>query len=189
MAFDSVDSVLNHHSEQTKSAAAAFKRDLQKVRTGRASSGLVESIMVDYYGSKTQLGHLGQISTPEARLIVIQVYDAGAIPAIEKALKSGELGLNPQREGSVLRISIPALTEEVRKDIVRLVHKMAEEIRVSIRAHRRDANEELKRLEKDGKLTKDESKKALDKIQKQTDLGIAEVDKLLAAKEAEVIEV
>lgn len=189
MADDSVDKIAAKHKEDCSGTVVVFKRDLQKVRTGKASAGLLENIVVDYYGSKMALNHLGQVSTPEARLIVVQVYDAGAVPAIEKAIQTAGLGLNPSREGNTLRVFVPSLTEETRRDIVRHLNKLAEEMRVSIRNHRRDANEGIKKLEKDGKATKDEAKRALDKIQAQTDGQIAEIDKLLKAKEAECMEV
>lgn len=185
----STEAILKKLQDQCLGAVAAFKRDLQKVRTGRASAGLLENIQVEYYGSKTQLSHLAQLSTPEARTIVVQVYDASAVQAVEKAIKSSDLGFNPMREGNVLRVSVPALTEEVRREIVKHLHKMAEEMRVSVRSHRRDANDEAKKLEKDGDLTKDDAKKLQDKVQKQTDQSIAEIDKLLTAKEGEITEV
>lgn len=181
--------VLSAHDQECKAAIAAFKRDLLKVRTGRASGSLLEGIQVDYYGSKTPLVHLGQITTPEPRLIVVQVYDGSAAVAVEKAIHSAGLGFNPSREGNMIRIVVPPLTEESRKEIVKRLHKLAEDIKVSVRNHRRDANEEVKRLEKDTIVTKDESAKVLDKIQKQTDAAVQEVDKLLAAKEAECMEV
>ncbi len=177
------------HDDQCKQAVASFKKDLQKFRTGRASASLLESIYVDYYGAKTQLMHLGQITTPEPRLIAIQVYDAGAVSAVEKAIQSAGLGFNPSREGNLIRIVIPALTEESRKDLVKRLHKLAEDIKVSIRNHRRDANDQVKKAEKNSELSKDDSAKLLDKIQKQTDSACAEVDKLLSVKEAECMEV
>lgn len=189
MAELSAAEILDTHESECKSAVAAFKRDLQKMRTGRASGSLIENVVVDYYGNKTPVVHLGQISTPEARLIVVQVYDAGAAPAVEKAIRNAGLNFNPTREGNTVRISVPPLTEESRKEIVRHLHKMAEEIKVSIRNHRRDANEGIKKLEKDSVLTKDDAKKTLDRIQKQTDAYTDEVDVLLKQKEAECMEV
>lgn len=189
MAEDTVEKIIAKHKEGCVGTIGVFKRDLQKVRTGKASAGLLEAVTVDYYGSKMALSHLGQVSTPEARMIVVQVYDTAAVPAVEKAIQSSGLGLNPSREGNTIRVLVPALTEETRRDIVRQLHKLAEEMRVSIRNHRRDANDAVKKLEKDGKTTKDESKKAQDKIQQQTDLQISEIDKLLKAKEAECLEV
>ena len=181
--------ILTLHDNECKGAVTAFKRDLQKVRTGRASGSLLEGIMVDYYGSKTALSHLGQITTPEPRMIVVQIYDTNAAPAVEKAIGSAGLGFNPSREGNTIRVVVPPLTEESRKEIVKRLHKSAEDIKVSIRNHRRDANDGLKGLEKDGTLAKDDAGKAHDKVQKQTDAAIAEVDKLLEAKEAECMEV
>lgn len=189
MEATDVDSVLKIHKQDCKSSVEAFQRELQKVRTGRASTGLIEGLPVEYYGSRTPLGHLGQLSAPEARLIVIQPYDPKACPAIEKAIQSSSLGLNPARDGNMIRISIPQLTEESRKEIVRSLHKMAEDIRVSVRNHRRDANDVLKKLEKDGLITKDDSKRGLERIQKQTDAYIEDIDKVLQVKEAECLEV
>lgn len=181
--------IVSEHENGCKSAISAFKRELQKVRTGRASGSLLEGVMVDYYGSKTALSHLGQITAPEARLILIQVYDSGAVSAVEKAIQSAGLGFNPSREGNTIRIMVPPLTEESRKELVRVLHKMAEDIRVSIRNHRRDALDKVKKLEKDSVLTKDDSKRAQDRIQKLVDTYIDEVDKMLKAKEAECMEV
>jgi ribosome recycling factor len=181
--------VLSEHEKQCQAALVAFKRDLQKLRTGRASAALVEGLQVDYYGAKTALSHLAQISTPESRQILVQVYDNNAVVAVDKAIRSSDLGFNPARDGNTLRITVPALTEESRKEIVKHLHKMGEEIRVSVRNHRRDANELLKKFEKAGDLTKDDAKKSLDRVQKLTDQYIQEVDKHLAAKEKECMEV
>lgn len=183
-----VDGVVSENKEHCAASLQAFRRDIQKIRTGRASTSLIEGVTVDYYGSRQTLGHLCQMSTPEARLIVLQVYDTSAVSAIEKAIQSAGLGLNPSRDGNTLRIVVPALTEETRKDIVRHLHKLAEEMRVSVRNHRREANDQLKKLEKDG-ATKDDTKRGAEKIQKQTDSAIAEIDSLLKAKEAECLEV
>ena len=185
----SSDQVLAKFNEDCKNTVSAFKKELHKVRTGRASSGIVETVMVDYYGAKTQLSHLAQITTPEPRLIMIQVHDASAVSSIEKALKSSGLGFNPAREGNVLRVTVPALTEETRREIIKHLHKMTEDMRISVRNHRRDANEVLKTLEKDGTITKDDCKKSTEKVQKQTEVYVADLDKALAAKELEVKEV
>lgn len=187
--METADGVMRKLQEECQAALAAFKRDLQKVRTGRASPGLLENIHVDYYGSKTQLTHLAQISAPEPRMIVVQVYDASAVSAVEKAIKSSDLGFNPMKEGNILRVSVPALTQEVRKEIIKHMGKVGEEMRVSVRNHRRDANEIVKKLEKEGSVAKDDAKKLTEKIQKQTDLTIAEIDKLLTVKESEISEV
>jgi len=184
-----VQEVLSKHAEECNASIAAFKRDLQKVRTGRASGSILENVQVDYYGSKTPLVHLGQISTPEPRLIMIQVYDANAAPAVEKAIQTAGLNFNPSREGNTIRIVVPPLTEDSRKEIVRRLHKLAEDMRVSVRNHRRDANDAIKKIEKEGGIMKDDVTKTTDKVQKQTDTSIVEIDKLLQAKEAECMEV
>ena len=184
-----LEEILLEHEDQSEKSVAAFKRDLQKMRTGRASASLLEGIHVDYYGTRTALTHMGQISSPEARLIVVQVYDASAIESVEKAIRSSDLGFNPSRDGNTLRILVAPLTEESRKEIVRHLHKQGEERKVSIRNHRRESNDFVKKLEKDGTLGKDEVKRALEKIQKQTDAFIQEIDSLLQAKEAECMEV
>jgi len=185
----SVSDILKKNDTECANAVSAFKRDLKKVRTGRATAGLVEGIQVDYYGSKTAVSHLAQISVPEPRLIVIQAYDPQAVQSIEKAIQNAGLGFNPARDGNLLRVLVPPLTEESRRDIVKHLNKMAEDIRISIRNHRRDANELVKKLEKDSVVNKDDAKKASDGVQKQVDKYVAEVDALLKAKEAECLEV
>jgi ribosome recycling factor len=174
------------NEEGCKSTLLAFKKELQKVRTGRASAGMLEGISVDYYGSKTPLVHLGQISTPEARIIQIQVFDSGAAVPVEKAIQAAGLGFNPSREGNTLRIVVPVLTSEARKDIVKFMHKIAEDARISIRNHRKDANDHLKKFEKD--VSKDEIKRFQDKIQKTTDASTHEIDELLKVKEKEILD-
>jgi ribosome recycling factor len=189
MAATTPEQILAYHKTECDNAIQALKRELQRFRTGRASPGLLDSVVVDYYGSKTQLMHLAQISTPEPRLIVVQVYDASATVSVEKAIQNAGLGLNPSREGNTLRITVPPLTEESRRELVKRLHKLAEEVRVSARNHRRDANDLAKKLEKDSGLPKDEVSKLTEKIQKQTDATIVEVDKLIEAKEAECLAV
>lgn len=180
-----VNEVIAKHDDQCKRSVQHFKKELQKVRTGRASPGLLEGIMVEHYGTKMPLNQLAQISTPEARLILLQVYDAQAVSPIEKAIQGAGIGMNPSRDGNTIRLVVPPLTEETRKEIIKHLHKMAEEIRVAIRNHRRDANDVLKKFEKDNTFPKDEVKKGMEKVQKLTDSFITEVDKLLATKEAE----
>jgi ribosome recycling factor len=184
-----IDEVQLILQEQCESAVSAFKRELQRMRTGRASTSLLEGIDVDYYGSKTPLQHLGQVSSPEPRQLLVQVYDASAVESVEKAIRSSDLGFNPSRDGSTLRILVAPLTEESRKDIVKHLHKLAEEIRISVRNHRREANDALKKLEKDGELTKDDVKRGLEKVQGIIDGHISTIDEMLAVKEAEVMEV
>lgn len=166
-----------------------FKRDLGKMRTGRAQTGLVENLLVDYYGASVPLIQLGMINTPEPRLLTIQVYDANAVASIEKAIMQSDLGLNPSRDGNIIRLLIPALTDERRRDLVKKLHKVAEEARISIRNHRRDAIDLLKKQEKEKDITEDELHRGQAEIQKITDKYISEVDSLLGVKEKEMLEV
>lgn len=170
-------------------AVAALKRDLATLRAGRATPSLLDKITVDYYGSSMPINQLANISVPEPRLLVIQPWDKKAVAEIERALLKSDLGLTPNSDGSVIRLSIPQLTEERRKELVKVVRKKAEESRVAIRNIRRDANDELKKLEKNGELTEDDQRKAQDEVQKLTDKFIEEVEKILAAKEKEIMEV
>ena len=170
-------------------AIEALERDLQAVRTGRASTSLVERLPVEYYGTQTPLTQLAGISIPEGHTIMIQPWDRSALSAIEKAILRSDIGLTPSVDGSVVRLNIPPLTEERRRDLVRLVHKRMEEARVEIRNHRRDAAEILKRRERDGEVGADESRRELDQLQRTTDRWIDEVDRLGKQKEKEILEV
>jgi len=167
----------------------SLQEEFKKIRSGRANAGLVEGLVVDYYGSKTPLKQLASISVPEPRLIVIQPWDKGTLSEIEKAFHTSDLGLNPNNDGKVIRISIPALTKERRKELVKVAKGKAEDARVAIRNIRRDGNEEVKTAEKEGHVSEDDSKKTLDKIQKITDEYIEKINKLLDAKDAEIMEV
>lgn len=167
----------------------AFRKDLAKIRTGRASTALLEGITVDYYGTSTPLNQLANLSAPEPRLIVIQPYDPKAIGNMEKAILKSDLGLTPNNDGKVIRIPIPELTEERRRELAKHIKKIAEEFRVSVRNHRRLAVEKLKELEKKKELTQDDLKHAQDRVQKMTDEYILRVDKVLKAKEDEIMEV
>jgi ribosome recycling factor len=170
-------------------AVEAMERDLQGIRTGRASTSLVERIHVDYYGTQTALNQLAGISIPEAHQIVIQPWDRSVLGAIERAITKSDIGLTPNVDGAVVRLNIPALTEERRHDLVRQVHKRMEEARVEIRNLRRDAADHLKKLEKDGEVGTDEGHKLLETLQKTTDRHIDDVDRVGGAKEQEVLEV
>src|ERR1700675_3628850 len=167
----------------------AFRHELSRVRTGRASTALVENLQVNYYGSKTPLRQLAGLARPEPRLIVITPYDKGAMHDIEKAIQTSDLGLTPMNDGKIIRIPIPELTEQRRKELVRHVNKTAEEFRVSVRNHRRDANDKLKKMHKDKKLDDDTLRAAETKVQQHTTEHIEKIDKVLAAKEAEIMEV
>jgi ribosome recycling factor len=170
-------------------AVDAMERDFQAFRTGRASTALVERLTVDYYGTQTPLNQLAGISVPESHQIVIQPWDRAVLGAIEKAIQKSELGLVPNVDGTVVRLNIPPLTEERRKDLVKSVHKRMEDARVEVRNLRREAADDLKKEERDGDVGADESHRQLDQLQKTTDRWISEVDRLGAAKEQEVMEV
>ena len=170
-------------------AVEAMERDFQGFRTGRASTSLVERLTVDYYGTQTPLNQLASISVPEAHQIVIQPWDRGVLSAIEKSILKSDIGLTPNVDGTVVRLNIPPLTEERRKEIVRSVHKRMEDARVEIRNIRREANDSLKKEERDGEIGADEARREVDQLQKLTDRVIADVDRLGGAKEQEVMEV
>ncbi len=159
------------------------------MRTGRASTGLVEGLHVNYYGAKTPIRQVASLAAPEPRLIVITPYDKTALHEIEKAIQSSDLGLTPQNDGKIIRIPIPELTQERRKELVKHVKKIAEEHRVAVRNHRRDANDMLKDLHKEKKITDDDLRAAEAKVQQFTTDFIEKIDKVLAAKEAEIMEV
>ncbi len=167
----------------------ALRKDLGKLRTGRASTGLLEGVVVDYYGAPTPLNQLAVLSAPEPRLLVVQPYDPGAVGNIEKAILKTDLGLTPQNDGKLIRIPIPELTEERRRELVKHIKKMGEEFRVSVRNHRRIAIERLKELEKKKEITSDELKQGQDRVQKITDEFIGRIDNAIKAKEDEIMEV
>jgi ribosome recycling factor len=170
-------------------AVEAMERDFQGIRTGRASTALVERIHVEYYGTQTPLNQLAGISVPEPHQIVIQPWDRAVLGAIEKAIIKSDIGLMPNVDGTVVRLNIPPLTEERRREIVRHVHKRMEDARVEIRNVRREAADEIKREERDGEFGADEAHRQLDTLQKTTDRFVAEVDRLGDVKEQEVLEV
>jgi ribosome recycling factor len=184
-----VDEIINDMKGGVNKTIDSMKGSLQKVRTGRASIGILDGIMVDYYGTPTPLNQLATLSVPEARLISIQPWDKGALAPIEKAILKSELGLTPNNDGRIIRVPIPPLNEERRRDLVKMIKKTAEEFRVEVRNHRRDANALLKDLEKEKEINKDELKVAQDKVQDITDQYIKQIDELLAAKEKEIMEV
>jgi ribosome recycling factor len=170
-------------------AVEVMERDFQGIRTGRASTSLVERIHIDYYGTQTPLNQLAGISVPEPHQIVIQPWDRSALGAIERAIIKSDIGLTPNVDGTVVRLNIPQLTEERRRDLVRVVHKRMEEARVEIRNLRRDAGEELKKSERDGEVGTDEAHRLHDVLQQTTDRHIAEIDRVGGLKEQEVLEV
>lgn len=180
--------VTNSCEERMKKTIAALKDDFNGIRTGRASAALFDKIRVDYYGDKSPLSQVANISIPEARLVVIQPWDKSLIGEIEKAIQKSELSLNPSNDGKVIRIAIPPLTEERRKELAKQAKTVAEQSRVAIRNIRRDGNDEMKKLEKEGALTEDDLKKSEDKLQKITDSYIQSINKILEEKEKEIME-
>jgi len=176
-------------TERMEGAIDALKKEFGSVRTGRASLSLLDGIMVDYYGTLTPLQQLASLSVPESRQIAIQPWEQRIIPEIEKAIMKSDLGLTPSNDGKFIRIGIPSLTEERRKQLVKVVRKRAEEGKVAIRNIRRDTNEELKKLEKEKHLSEDDAKKSHDEIQKLTDFYITKIDEVLKHKENEIMEV
>jgi ribosome recycling factor len=181
--------VLANTKDKMEKAVAALSRELASVRAGRASANLLDKISMDYYGAPTPVNQLASISVPEARLLVIQPYDKTVLGDIEKAILKSDLGLTPSNDGSVIRLSIPALTEERRKDLVKLVKKYAEEAKVAVRNIRRDGNDDLKKLEKNGDITEDELRSNTENVQKLTDDYIVKVDQVAKDKEKEIMEV
>jgi ribosome recycling factor len=170
-------------------AVQSFKGDLASLRSGRASANMLDPIQVEAYGARQSLNQLATVSVPEPRLLSVQVWDRSMVNAVEKAIRESDLGLNPQTEGQVLRIRIPELNEQRRKEMVKVAHKYAEESKVAVRHVRRDGIDVVKKLEKDGDMTKDDAAKNSDLVQKATDQHIAEIDQALAAKEKEILHV
>jgi len=184
-----MEEVLLSCEDRMLKTITSLKEGFASLRTGRASASLFDRIRVDAYGEKSPLNQNANISVPEARLIVIQPYDKNLISEIEKAIRTSELSLNPSNDGKVIRISIPPLTEERRKELVKLAKNNAEQSRVAIRNIRRDGNDELKKLLKDSKLTEDNEKKGSEELQKLTDSYINQINKILEEKEKEIMEV
>jgi ribosome recycling factor len=170
-------------------ALASFKHDLASLRTGRASSNLLDAVSVNAYGSAMPLNQVATVTVPEARMVMVQVWDRGLATAVDRAIRESGLGLNPITEGATMRIPLPELNEERRKSLVKLAHQYAESARVAARHVRRDANDALKKAEKDGVVNEDEARKQTDRVQKTTDSTIADIDKQLQEKEAEIMQV
>jgi ribosome recycling factor len=183
-----VATIVDDSAQLMRKAVEHVQQQLAKVRTGRASASMLDAVKVEYYGEPTPLAQVGSVSVPDARSIMIQPWDRTALQSIEKAILAANLGITPQNDGQVIRISVPPLTEERRKDIVKQCKKMAEEGKLAVRNIRRDANEELKKAEKTEHFSEDERKRGEDDVQKNTDKYVAEIDKILAAKEVEVME-
>lgn len=176
-------------NEKMQDAIQALTRNLATVRAGRANPALLDNVFVEYYGTQTPLNQLATVGAPEARLLVITPFDKTAIGEIEKAILKADLGLSPSSDGNLIRLNIPALTEERRRELTKVVGKYAEESRIQIRNIRREANDQLRSLEKDGNLTEDELRSNEDRVQKETDKYISEVEQIVKTKEEEIMEV
>jgi len=183
------DEVLKELTGRINKTLDDLRANLAKIRTGRASLGMLDGIKVDYYGTPTPLAQCAALAVPEPRMITVKPWDKSIMKEIERSIREANLGLNPMNDGELIRLPIPPLTEERRKDIAKQVKSKGEEHKVAIRNERRDANEKLKVLLKDKKITEDDNKRTQEKVQKETDAGIAKVDEAIAKKEKEVLEV
>ena len=180
---------LNKFEEKMTKTISVFEENLAEIRAGRANPAILNKIMIDYYGTPTPINQVAGISVPEARLIVIQPWDGSILKEIEKEILKSDIGINPNNDGKVIRLSFPELTEERRKEIVKDIRKMAEEAKVAVRSIRRDAIDEAKKAQKDSEISEDELKSAEDNIQQLTDRYVAKVDEILGAKEKEVMSI
>lgn len=183
-----IDDIYQETKEKMSKSVKALENELKKIRTGRASLNILDGIRVDYYGTPTPLNQMASLSVPESRMITIQPWDASVINDIEKAILKANLGLTPSNDGKLIRIAIPPLTEERRKEIVKTVHKICEDHKIAVRNVRRDANDMLKELKKDGDISEDDSFKAQDQVQKITDEHIKLIDDTYKDKEKEILE-
>jgi ribosome recycling factor len=184
--FEELEKKIRQEMEKT---IAGLKNEYARLRSGRATPALLDGIRVEYYGALTPLNQMATVNAPEARLLVVQPWDPSALQAIEKAILKSDIGLSPQNDGRIIRLPIPALTEERRKELGKVVNKFAEEARVSVRNHRRDGMEDLKKMQKDKKVSEDDSKREEKRIQEFTDSYIKKVDEVAAAKSKEILEV
>jgi ribosome recycling factor len=183
-----IDEIYQESRENMSKSIEALKRELKRIRTGRASLSILDGIKVDYYGTPTALNQMATLAVPESRLITIQPWDVSVIKDIEKAILKSDLGLTPSSDGKIIRISIPPLTEERRKELVKVIHKMCEDHKVSVRNIRRDANELVKSLKKDGDISEDEAYRSQEEVQKITDEYIKLIDECNKEKEKEILE-
>jgi ribosome recycling factor len=181
--------VIDAAKEKMKKTAAVYQREMVSLRAGRANPQLLDRIKVDYYGVETPLTQMANIASPEPRLLTISLWDTKAIPMVEKAILKSDLGLTPSNDGKIIRLVVPELNEERRKDLTKLARKGAEDAKVAVRSIRRDAMEQLKKMKKDSEITEDELRKAEEELQKATDAAIKDVDKIYTDKEKEIMEV
>ncbi|HZG15113.1 MAG TPA: ribosome recycling factor [Candidatus Bathyarchaeia archaeon] len=182
-------SILKDMEERMTKAIGTLKKDLATLRAGRANPAMLDKVVVDYYGTPTPISQLANINAPEPRMLQIQPWDKGALKEIDRAIQQSDLGLTPSNDGNIIRIAVPPLTEERRKELVKVAGKSGEEAKVAIRNIRRDANDEIKKLEKAATISEDESRRYQESIQKTTDKYIAEVDKIVKDKEKDILEV
>lgn len=183
------EEIIKDFKDRVEKTLEDLRRELAKIRTGRANAALLEGIQVDSYGSRMPLNGVATVTVPDARLIVIKPFDRSQIPQIEKAINEAGIGITPQNDGTVVRLPIPALTEERRKDIARTVKKRGEDHKIAVRNLRRDANDQIRAQTKDSSLSTDDEKRLLDQVQKETDGGIAKIDEIVVRKEKEVMEI
>ena len=181
--------VIETAKDKMQKTNGVFQTELRSIRAGRANPQLLDRVMVDYYGSPTPLPQMANVSAPEPRMLLINVWDQKALPLVEKAIQKSDLGLNPANDGKVIRLVVPELTEERRKDLTKLVHKATEDAKIAIRSIRRDAMEHIKKLQKESKITEDDQTKAEKKIQEVTDEAVKAIDDLAAKKDKEILEV
>ncbi len=186
---DKMQTVINNTETKMKKSVASLEADYASLRTGRASASLFDKIKVDYYGAETPLSQVASISVPEARMVVIQPWDKSVLPQIEKAILKSELGLNPNNDGKLIRINFPSLTADRRKELAKVAKSQAESARVAVRNIRRDAMDELKKMQKASDISEDQEKEGETKIQKLTDSSIADINKIAEAKEKEIMEI
>ena len=181
--------VMNETKERMQKAISAYQRELATVRAGRANPSLLHKVTVEYYGAQTPLNQIASITVPEARMLLITPYDKTALGDIEKAIQKADLGITPSNDGNIIRITIPPLTEERRKELAKLVKKYSEDAKVAVRNIRRDANDDLKKLEKNGEMTEDELRSSTEDVQKLTDEYVSKIDEITKDKEKEIMEV
>ncbi len=181
--------IIENAAERMDKTIAVLKRDLGTLRAGRANPQVLDRITVDYYGTPTPINQLGNISSPEPRMLMISLWDQKMISAVEKEIQKSDIGINPTNDGKFIRLIFPELTEERRKDLVKVIRKKGEEAKVAVRSIRRDMNEQIKKAKKDGEITEDDQKNLEDKAQKTTDAKIKDIDKVIADKEKEIMEV
>ncbi len=184
-----IDDIMSTAKEKMQKSCAVYERDMQGLRAGRANPQLLDRIMVDYYGTPTPINQIGNISSPEPRLLVISPWEAKMIPQVEKAIQKSDLGLNPSNDGKIIRLVFPELNEERRRDLTKIASKGAEETKVAIRSIRRDAIEQIKKLKKNSEITEDDQRDAEEDMQKLTDKAVKDVDEIFAKKEKEIMEV